>query len=153
VVVSPEDLTEKIEHSAAAFREVVEQKGKPSPGTRTPMGDIRQTITAVWQEFLGSESVGIDDNFLDLGASSLDIIQVSNRLKEALHIEIPLVALYTYPTIRSLSNHLERLSPDSPEHEGQASRDEKLKEQLQGIQRSRRKLNQTIKKLRGANHG
>ena len=148
VVVSPGDLTEKIEHSAAAFREVVEQKGKPSPGTRTPMGDIRQTITAVWQEFLGSESVGPDDNFFDLGASSLDIIQVNNRLKEALHREIPLVALYTYPTIHSLSNHLGRLSPGYS-----SSLDEKLKEQVQGIKRSRRKLNQTIKKLRGANHG
>jgi acyl carrier protein len=112
------------------------------------MGDIRQTITAVWQEFLGSESVGPDDNFFDLGASSLDIIQVNNRLKEALHREIPLVALYTYPTIHLLSNYLGPLSPDSS-----PSRDERLKEQVQGIKCSRRMLNQTIKKLRGANHG
>ncbi|MDQ1355592.1 MAG: Amino acid adenylation protein [Acidobacteriota bacterium] len=153
VVVSPGDLTEKIENSAAAFQEVLEQKVKSH--TQPPMGDVQQVINTVWQEFLGRESVGCDDNFFDLGASSLDIIQVNNRLKAALHREIPLVALYTYPTIRLLSNHLGYFSPDSStsQYEGEISREEKRKEQAQGIEHSRRKLNQTIKKLRGGDHG
>jgi acyl carrier protein len=156
VIVSPEDLTEKIQKSAAVFREVLEQKGKSNPGA--PMGDIQRNITNVWQEFLGSESVGPDDNFFDLGASSLDIIQINRRLNEALHREIPLVTLYTYPTIRSLSNHLEKPSVGSPassssQSQGEISGDIELKEQAQGIQLSRRKLNQTIKKLRGVDRG
>jgi acyl carrier protein len=59
-------------------------------------------IAETWKEVLGREKVGIRDNFFDLGGNSLDFVTISNILKEKLGKEIPVVTLFTYPTIRSL---------------------------------------------------
>jgi tyrocidine synthetase-3 len=73
-----------------------------------PVSGIQQIIAGIWREVLGREKVGIRDNFFDLGGNSLDFIKISNKLKEKLEQEIPVVTLFTYPTIRSLELYLTR---------------------------------------------
>jgi aryl carrier-like protein len=51
--------------------------------------------------------VGTQDNFYELGGNSLRLIQLHRKLKEALNIEIPVVKLFQYPTISSLTAYLE----------------------------------------------
>ena len=60
---------------------------------RAPQTDMELTLAAVLQEVLRIEKVGVDDNFFDLGASSLQLAQVHQRLQERLGREIPLVVL------------------------------------------------------------
>jgi acyl carrier protein len=67
-----------------------------------PQTNMQQIIAETWKEVLGRQKVGIQDNFFDLGGNSLDFITISNKLKEKLEREIPVVTLFTYPTIRSL---------------------------------------------------
>jgi iturin family lipopeptide synthetase B len=73
-----------------------------------PVSSIQRIIAEIWQEILGREKVGIQDNFFDLGGNSLDFIKISNKLKEKLEQEIPVVTLFTYSTIRSLELYLTR---------------------------------------------
>ncbi|MCX6578639.1 MAG: amino acid adenylation domain-containing protein [Candidatus Aminicenantes bacterium] len=73
---------------------------------RAPGTDIQRTIAAIWEEVLGREKIGIRDNFFDMGGNSLDFVRVSNKLKEKLGRDIPVVTLFTYPTISSLEHYL-----------------------------------------------
>jgi lichenysin synthetase A len=71
-----------------------------------PRTGLQRTIAETWKEVLGRDKVGTRDNFFDLGGNSLDVITVSNKLKETLKKEIAVVTLFTYPTIGSLENYL-----------------------------------------------
>ena len=50
--------------------------------------------------------VGIYDNFFDLGGTSIDMIRLNSELQERFKRDIPIVALYRYTTIDSLSRFL-----------------------------------------------
>jgi acyl carrier protein len=73
---------------------------------QSPQTRIQQIIAEIWQEVLGREKVGVQDNFFDLGGNSIDFAAVGNKLKEKLGREIPIVKLFTYPTIASLERYL-----------------------------------------------
>jgi acyl transferase domain-containing protein/acyl carrier protein len=95
-----------------------------------PKYETEQKLSEVWQKYLGIDRVGIHDNFFDLGATSLDIIQVNNRLKEVFARDIPLVTMYSYPTIALMVQFLnqEKVGDDFFAHE-QRSFDAKDKAQ------------------------
>jgi non-ribosomal peptide synthase protein (TIGR01720 family) len=67
-----------------------------------PRNEIEQTIAKIWQEILGIEQVGIEDNFLELGGDSLLSIQITARAnKEGLRFTNQ--HLFEYPTIAQLA--------------------------------------------------
>lgn len=67
-----------------------------------PRNEIEQTIANIWQEILGIEQVGIEDNFLELGGDSLLSIQITARAnKEGLRFTNQ--HLFEYPTIDQLA--------------------------------------------------
>jgi amino acid adenylation domain-containing protein len=67
---------------------------------RTPTEEL---IAGVWQEVLGIERVGIDNDFFELGGHSLLAMQVIARLREAFKLDLPLRLLFGKPTIRTLA--------------------------------------------------
>lgn len=71
-----------------------------------PAGEVESTIAEAWQQTLGLPRVGVHDNFFDLGGHSLHLIRVHGRLKEALGRDIPMVDLFTFPTVSALAGHL-----------------------------------------------
>ncbi|MBF6370996.1 hypothetical protein IU469_35665, partial [Nocardia puris] len=62
---------------------------------RTP---VERTITGVFAEVLGLESVGMDDSFFELGGNSLVATRAAARLGEELGLRVPVVWLFTTPT-------------------------------------------------------
>jgi acyl transferase domain-containing protein/acyl carrier protein len=73
-----------------------------------PANPVELAIVDVLQDFLGIEEVGIDDNFFELGATSLNIIQINSKVREILKRDISVVSWFEYPTTRSLSEHLDQ---------------------------------------------
>ena len=65
--------------------------------------DLERTVLTVWQETLGTQQIGIDDNFFDIGGHSLLVVRMHRRLKEVLERPLPLTELYRYPTIRGFA--------------------------------------------------
>jgi acyl carrier protein len=61
---------------------------------------------------LGHERVGVHDNFFELGGSSLLLVEIESRLREALGREIPIVEMFRNPTIRGLAEALEPRKPE-----------------------------------------
>ena len=71
-----------------------------------PSNDTERTIAKIWQDVLGVERVGRNDNIFDLGASSLLTVEANSQLQTALGQKVPLVTMFRYPTIASLAEHL-----------------------------------------------
>jgi len=59
-----------------------------------PSNATERTISAIWQQVLGLERLGMDENFFELGGNSMLVFQVRTRLQEAFHREIENVELF-----------------------------------------------------------
>ncbi|GCE15723.1 type I polyketide synthase [Tengunoibacter tsumagoiensis] len=71
-----------------------------------PKSDMEMKLVELWKDFFRIEQVGVRDNFFELGASSLDAIQITRLLQEKLKRNIPIVTIFTYPTIALLASFL-----------------------------------------------
>ncbi|MCQ4163603.1 hybrid non-ribosomal peptide synthetase/type I polyketide synthase [Tahibacter harae] len=71
-----------------------------------PRHVLEQRLCAIWQELLGLERVGVQDNFFDVGGTSLRAIQLQKRISQQLQRPVALVDLFTYPTIAALVRFL-----------------------------------------------
>lgn len=87
---------------------------KPAPAGRPAVtafvragSDMERTVSAAWQQVLGLDRVGADDNFFDLGGTSLALVAVHARLQDALGRDIAVTDLFRYPTVSTLAHHLE----------------------------------------------
>ncbi len=73
-----------------------------------PATTLQQAVAAVFRKVLHIEQVGIDDNFFDLGAHSLQIVKVHGELNQSIDSKIPLISFFQYPTVRSLTKFIEQ---------------------------------------------
>ena len=73
---------------------------------KLPQNELERTVASIWQEVLHSEEIGVNDNFFDLGGSSLLMTQVNRKLRDTLSIDISITELFRYPTISSLAKHI-----------------------------------------------
>jgi len=109
---------EKLPLSAAgkidrkALPESNRSRSRSSATYVAPKDDFERKIAEIWKEALKLDRVGLNDNFFDLGGNSLNVIQVSGKLKEVTGHEIAIVTLFTYPTIGSLANNLKNEKSD-----------------------------------------
>ncbi|MDZ7959049.1 MAG: non-ribosomal peptide synthetase [Aulosira sp. DedQUE10] len=71
-----------------------------------PQTDLERQLASILCELLKIDRVGIDDNFFDLGATSISILQVTARVQHELSIELSSVKLFQYSTIGALAKYL-----------------------------------------------
>lgn len=86
---------------------------KPSPIVDTDSrraalmpGYLESQLLDIWKRVLNLDTVGLDDNFFDLGGHSLLMVQVHTALTETLGYTFPLIKLLENPTIRQLASAL-----------------------------------------------
>ncbi|WP_410594924.1 amino acid adenylation domain-containing protein [Amycolatopsis sp. lyj-23] len=72
-------------------------------------------IAAVWREVLARDAVGVTDNFFDIGGHSLALARVHAEVTTRLGRRIPMVDLFTHPTVRALAAHLHAGAAPGPE--------------------------------------
>lgn len=63
-------------------------------------------IAEIWKEVLNINEVYIDDDFFEMGGNSINIIRVTNQIKEKLEIEVAPADLMVYKSIRELSEFI-----------------------------------------------
>jgi thioesterase domain-containing protein/acyl carrier protein len=69
-----------------------------------------EVLTPIWQRVLQLPSVGIDDNFFDLGGDSSLALELFNEIAHACGHELPPVTIYHAPTIAALAELLKQPS-------------------------------------------
>ena len=72
-----------------------------------PATELEKTVAYAWSEVLGITEVGINDNFFDIGGNSLKVIELVNLLEKKTNHVIPLVSVFTYPTIMAFVKKLQ----------------------------------------------
>ncbi|WP_233901867.1 phosphopantetheine-binding protein [Paenibacillus polymyxa] len=68
-----------------------------------------RALVAVWQSVLGLQTVGILDNFFDLGGDSIKAIQIASRAFQAGY-KLDMKDLFQYPTVATLAPHMHEVS-------------------------------------------
>ncbi len=86
-----------------------------------PADQVESRIAAVWRSVLGLATVGVEDNFFDVGGTSLRMVEIQTRIRQVLERPVSIVDLFQYPTIRALAAHLR--ARDVPDHTADAARD------------------------------
>src|SRR5206468_12754690 len=80
-----------------------------------PSTRLETEITAIWEEVLGVEQIGVNDNFFELGGHSLLGIKVVARLRDILQKEVSPVAVFEALTISELAKALDDSGTPKPE--------------------------------------
>ena len=78
-----------------------------------PQTDLEKKIASIWQQLLGIEKVGLEDNFFDVGGHSLLLIQLHGRLCEELGANVLIIDVFQHPTVASMAELLQRDEGDT----------------------------------------
>jgi aryl carrier-like protein len=81
-------------------------RAQPQQTFKAPHSELEQRISGVFEALLGVTPISVTDNFFDLGANSLLVMQATARLRTLLERTVPLVDLYQHPTVAALAEHL-----------------------------------------------
>jgi acyl-CoA synthetase (AMP-forming)/AMP-acid ligase II/acyl carrier protein len=74
---------------------------------RAAAGRIEQQLKAIVDDALPGKHVDVDDNLFDVGASSLTLIQIHEKIDELYPGLVDLTELFDFPTVSQLAKHLE----------------------------------------------
>ena len=69
-----------------------------------PQSDLEKMIAEVWKDLLGISQVSMNDTFWSLGGDSLLVVQMLQKIKEVLGIEVPLDKFLKSPTLDGLKS-------------------------------------------------
>ena len=109
-----------VEISLTGLREIAwldSDSGSPSGSAVEPIepaSDAERMVAAIWSDVLRLPSVGVHQNFFDLGGHSLSMAAVYEKLAASLGRPIPMVELFRHPTVSSLANHIAGIVSQGP---------------------------------------
>jgi len=99
-------LTANAKLDAAALPDPEAISDERRPSRRAPAGPAEELVSEVWREVLGVAAVGRDDNFFDLGGSSVALVRVQAALEARLGRAPDIVDLFQCPDVRSVAHLL-----------------------------------------------
>jgi hypothetical protein len=102
----------KVDRRQLALRPV--ERAATTTAWIAPRGELEQRIAELWSQVLDVEKVGADDNFFDLGGYSLLLVTLQSKLAALLERPVPIVDLFTHPTVAAQARHLGRTADKSP---------------------------------------
>ncbi|QHZ48659.1 non-ribosomal peptide synthetase [Bacillus sp. NSP9.1] len=109
----------KLENMPLTANGKVDKHKLPAPAAeetnseyKAPESETEQTLADIWEELLGIQHPGIDDNFFSCGGHSLKAMMLTAKIQERLQKDVPIKVLFEKPTIRGLAEFLERESKE-----------------------------------------
>ena len=72
-----------------------------------PRNKTEETIAGIFEEILGVKSVGIEDNFFEMGGHSLRATRLVNQIEAKMGIRLPLKTIFAAPTVELLAKEVE----------------------------------------------
>jgi hypothetical protein len=84
---------------------------RPRPALMTPFvapsNETEQYVTEIWQNLLGIDGIGAQDNFLELGGNSLIGIQLVSCLRKDYQVDVNLRIVFESPTVAQMAMAIE----------------------------------------------
>ncbi len=100
----------------------VDRRALPAPGTGrpeqaqayvAPRDRLEQMLIDLWQTTLGSDRIGVNDNFFEIGGNSIKGAILINRLQEVVGEYVYVVAIFDAPTVAGLAKYLRKHYPEA----------------------------------------
>ncbi|HEX5959929.1 MAG TPA: amino acid adenylation domain-containing protein [Rhodanobacteraceae bacterium] len=94
----------------------IDRKALPEPSRQrpelaqayiAPRTAAEKQLAKVWCELLRLDEVGIDDNFFDLGGTSLAVVRMASLYHQRFGHDIPPIKVFQHPTIARLARFVE----------------------------------------------
>jgi acyl transferase domain-containing protein len=91
---------------------VTSEPSEPSSENRKPPRDtsrqaIEQSVAAIWEQVLGVVEVSLQDDFFELGGTSILIMQVIAQVNEMFKVDLSAINLLESPTVAGLADCVE----------------------------------------------
>ena len=130
----PLNANGKVERQALPAPEVgLAGRGGKYEGPRTASEEV---LAEIWEEVLGVEQVGINENFFELGGHSLLATKVVSRVRQVLGVEVALREFFNGSTVAELAQHVEEIARSNEERVNAVSEPEKTLNELSESQRA-----------------
>ena len=119
MIVSTGDLQARFDQWVQRREQGPEKQSTSTPETQhsrpdvavsysAPTSEVESQLASLWQELLGFTTVGIHDDFFELGGDSLTAIRLMTMIKEEFGRQFPPAVLLAKPTIHQLAKSLEQ---------------------------------------------
>ncbi|TMP38393.1 non-ribosomal peptide synthetase [Pseudoalteromonas rubra] len=79
-----------------------------------PVSSLERTLALLWQDILQRDRIGLTDNFLSLGGSSLSLIQLSARIRKTFQVELSVMMLFNNSTLTEMAKLIRTATSDNP---------------------------------------
>ncbi|MDM5228718.1 amino acid adenylation domain-containing protein [Cytobacillus sp. NJ13] len=94
---------------------------KESVIAKEPRNPIEEQLMIIWRELLGSDSIGIDDNFFYRGGHSLKAANLAAKVSKEFNVDFPIRSVFENPTLAEMAALI--TSKDSKKYSGINSAD------------------------------
>ncbi|SHH04603.1 type I polyketide synthase [Flavobacterium defluvii] len=88
-----------------------------APLFKKPNTPLEKEIAKIWADELKISNIGIDDDFFDMGGSSVLAQKVTTTMRQNLLKDVPVSKIYIHPTIRELAAILEENNSENNSRE------------------------------------
>jgi amino acid adenylation domain-containing protein len=68
---------------------------------------VEELLAGLWAELIGMEEIGPHANFFELGGHSVLATRMMSRLRDLFQVELPLRAVFEFPTLKGLAEKIE----------------------------------------------
>ncbi|WP_347987153.1 HAD-IIIC family phosphatase [Methylomonas sp. AM2-LC] len=72
-----------------------------------PKTEVEKRLVAIWQSILNINSISTQDDYFELGGSSLLAVQLIVEVEQAFSVTLPLTSVLEYPTIQGLATRIQ----------------------------------------------
>lgn len=131
----PQTLNGKVDRLALANYNL--QVHQPR-AVRKPGNNTEASLVSIWCELLELPSISTEDNFFEIGGHSLLVMRMRDAIKQQLKLEVDIVDLFRFPTVRSLAQHLQQ--SDTPQAAGTEQRQQQRQKGSDRLKQRRRKI-------------
>ena len=96
----------KLDRQALAAQAPAAQRARVATAPET---DTEKALAALWAGLLGRSDLDVHDNFFDVGGHSLLATRLVTAMREQFDVELPLTAVFLFPTLRLMAGEVERI--------------------------------------------
>ena len=92
--------------SAFIHESIMNDNDKPKEKASVSVRVMERELISLFSEVLEGKKIGLEDSYFDMGATSLQLAQIAERIEQKYGEELAITDLFTYPSITELAGYL-----------------------------------------------
>ena len=98
----------KVDRKALSGADYTPSERQSAQDLVLPQTLLEMQLLQIWQRILGSQNIGVRDNFFEIGGHSLLAVSIINELNTLLDVNLTIPTFFLNPSIQSIARALER---------------------------------------------